>query len=339
MNREIFDCLAHKFDKDINEIKLLPLTPDASSRSYFRFQIQKNTIGILCLSAPFVREEHTFLRLREVWSDGGIKVPKILFVEPRLGLVLQEDLGDISLQSFVSGEKKVWTSEGGFMASINQNLRHKLSDLIFDDLVKIRKLPKSDFFYLFDRSKLGFEWGWTWQHLVEPSLAKEDFGSLSFSWCDFTEEISKLLESSANTPTHRDLHSRNIMIKEGVPFYIDFQDGRLGTCYYDIISYLYDSYLPFDEDLEGKMLERYHSITGLRFDSRLYYCQVLQRTLKAAGSFAGFDRLKGDSRYVPYIGPTLTLALRALANLNTPKTAGVQRLITKMQRKYLDENS
>ena len=196
------------------------------------------------------------------------------------------------------------------------------------DLDKILKLDRSTYRLRFDRSKFGFEWGWTWRYLISPVIPAAELVNYFELWQNWTLAVSLYLEEYAQYPTHRDLHSRNILILNDRPFYIDFQDGRLGSQYYDLISLVYDSYLPFSEEFEQVCLEYFLKKQSKLFDSELYWVQIAQRTLKAAGSFASFAYLKKDYRYQSYIRPTLDLTLRSLSKIQKlAQTSSIQKLI------------
>jgi aminoglycoside/choline kinase family phosphotransferase len=319
MNKEVLEWLSSVLKISTESIDLHPLTPDASSRRYFRVLRDSVTQGVLCVENPFDEWDHPFLNLQKVWSRGGLQTPAIIAVNGKLGLILQEDLGDLSLQSFLSGGSSAWSLTGANSVKIDGRLRLEFSNFIIDDLVKISRLPKNSFKLKFDRSKLGFEWGWTWQHLISPTIKEDLSKEVMQDWSDVALQNSIFLEAHASVPTHRDFHSRNIMVKVGYPCYIDFQDGRLGTCYYDLASYLYDSYLPYDSSFESEILAKFHDKMKIPYNSKLYLAQVVQRTLKVAGSFASFKRLKNDDRYLSYILPTLKLSLMAIERMNVPE--------------------
>jgi aminoglycoside/choline kinase family phosphotransferase len=330
MNSEVLSWLSTVLKTQAGSIQLHPLTPDASSRRYFRVTQNSVTQGVLCVESPFDEKDHAFLNLHKVWREGGLRVPSIIAIKGGLGLILQEDLGDTSLQSFLSRGYSPWSLNGATRATVDGRLRREFSSFILDDLVKISKLPKHPFKLKFDRSKLGFEWGWTWQHLIAPAIQEDVRPKMLQDWVQVTLQNSTFLEAYAHVPTHRDFHSRNIMVKDNSPYYIDFQDGRLGTCYYDLVSYLYDSYLPYDASFEAEILSQFHDKMNIPYNAKLYLAQVIQRTLKAAGSFASFKRLKQDDRYVGYISPTLKLSLMAIKRLNAPEYFKLATLIERI---------
>src|SRR5690606_9990932 len=129
---------------------------------------------------------------------------------------------------------------------------------------------------------------------------------------------------------HRDFHSRNVMVQNGHLAVIDFQDARLGPAAYDLVSLCFDSYVPFGAGLRREMLDagltllRESGLTQAADDAeRLWRPVLLQRQLKAVGSF-GFltlDKQRGD--YLKYVGPALkTLLEQDLADARWPFISG-----------------
>jgi hypothetical protein len=323
----------------VNHVELSMLTPDASQRRYYRVSNSaQKSLGILCVEEPFNRNEHGFLRLQKVWSQGGIQVPEILDVNEKLGLILQTDLGDVSLQSYLSRSPRSWDQISCQISVINSDARYQVSELIIRDIVKIQNLDQVHFKLKFDKSKFGFEWGWTWQHLIEPHLSDHEIKNVIVDWQHETLRISSALENHIAVPTHRDLHSRNIMMVGNLPAYIDFQDGRLGTQYYDLVSLLFDSYLPFDSKFEVEMREKFSALINIPLNYEIYFLQVIQRTLKACGSFASFKKIKDDSRYQGYIRPTLLMTKHAINSIKRScKLPGLESIVNLLIERDFDD--
>lgn len=79
---------------------------------------------------------------------------------------------------------------------------------------------------------------------------------------DFLKMSDVLLRSSSATFLYRDFQSRNVMVKDGEPWFIDFQGGRKGPVYYDVASFLWQAKAKYPEDLRNELLSDY--ITALR---------------------------------------------------------------------------
>ncbi len=120
--------------------------------------------------------------------------------------------------------------------------------------------------------------------------------------------------------THRDYHSRNLMVGERGLAVLDFQDARLGPITYDLASLLRDSYVELDSGEEREMFLYYRELCldqGLPLpgEEALWNAFVrtgLQRNLKAVGTFAFQAAVRGADRYRESIPPTLRRIRNAL---------------------------
>ncbi|MBM4123904.1 MAG: DUF1679 domain-containing protein [Nitrospira sp.] len=136
-------------------------------------------------------------------------------------------------------------------------------------------------------------------------------------------EMNKIAELLAGQPqvfTHRDYHSRNLMMRQGRVRVIDFQDALMGPASYDLASLLRDSYLSLDEELIEELVIRYldgRAKAGATLDRptfmRLFDLTSIQRNLKAAGRFVYIEKEKHNDRYLQYIPRTLGNVKRNLA--------------------------
>ena len=133
--------------------------------------------------------------------------------------------------------------------------------------------------------------------------------------------VCKTLSKEDRVFTHRDYHSRNIMIHNGKLKVIDFQDARMGPCQYDLVSLLKDSYVVLNDSLRSELLEYY--IERMKQNGRevirepfykIFDWMSLQRNLKAIGTFAYQHKVLGNDRYLQYIEPTLDYIRQTLVN-------------------------
>jgi N-acetylmuramate 1-kinase len=111
---------------------------------------------------------------------------------------------------------------------------------------------------------------------------------------------------------HRDYHSRNLMLKEGTLYMIDFQDARMGPDTYDLASLLRDSYIDFTDDEVEELIAFFLAIKGERETSaefrRRFDLMALQRNLKALGTFGFQTTSRANPVYIQYIPRTLNYA-------------------------------
>jgi aminoglycoside/choline kinase family phosphotransferase len=124
------------------------------------------------------------------------------------------------------------------------------------------------------------------------------------------KQIVEMISSLPMVTTHRDYHSRNIMIHDSQMFVIDFQDARQGLPQYDLVSLVDDCYFRLCEaDKEYLKKYYYHKakdkkiVVGEYTDFvHQYNLMKIQRTLKAIGSFCYINDSKANPRYLKYIG-------------------------------------
>ena len=173
----------------------------------------------------------------------------------------------------------------------------------------------------FDEKKLMWEMDFMLEHYVQGILKN----TLSFDEKNKTREalgtLCKALSDQDRVFTHRDYHSRNIMIHNGKLRVIDFQDARMGPCQYDLASLLKDSYIVIEESVRKELLEYY--IECMQRDGReikrdpfykIFDWMSVQRNLKAIGTFAYQAKVLGNDRYLQYVDPALKYIKKPLEN-------------------------
>jgi hypothetical protein len=134
------------------------------------------------------------------------------------------------------------------------------------------------------------------------------------------QNIAELLAAQPRVFTHRDYHSRNLMVTGDRLGVLDFQDALMGPAAYDLASLLRDAYLALDESLIDELLAAYldrmeQSGAGLGDRAafrRLFDLTSIQRNLKAAGRFVYIDRVKKNPKFLADIPRVLGYVRRNL---------------------------
>jgi aminoglycoside/choline kinase family phosphotransferase len=128
---------------------------------------------------------------------------------------------------------------------------------------------------------------------------------------DFASLAQKALQYSNTGFMHRDMQSRNIMIKSQQVYIIDFQGGRLGPIQYDLASLLIDPYVELPTAIQAQLLD--YSVDALsektavepeKFRRCFHYCS-LTRNLQILGAFAYLSKIKGKHYFEDYIPAAL----------------------------------
>jgi hypothetical protein len=134
---------------------------------------------------------------------------------------------------------------------------------------------------------------------------------------DFEKLQKDLLQDMGNTFMYRDFQSRNVMIKDGVPYFIDFQGGRRGPVYYDVASFVWQARARYPEDLRKQLVETYlRALKGYTdVDEEVFYKRlrlfVLFRTMQVLGAY-GF---RGYFEKKPHFLASVPYALGNLRRL------------------------
>ncbi len=306
------------------------LTGDASTRRYYRIFTNKDSY-VVCLDNAFDEEieKHPFLSVQQFFQKNNIRVPGILDHNLSRGYLLEEDLGNETLLHHISG---IRSSDEEF----------KIYKTIVDQLLELHRIPASsvtnqnlfqlkfDHTKLMDETKFTFKYFFNFFNKCHDEVLIKDLENLF-------DPIMKRLSTQKMVITHRDFHSRNIMVKNGQFVFIDFQDARWGIPQYDLVSLLEDCYYDLKEENRTRLKRYYYesldqSIHGQKsYDEfeALYQDMTIQRVFKAVGSFCYIYNWRKDDRYLKYIGFAMEKIRRVM--MDNPRYADLK---TKLFQNY-----
>ncbi len=302
-----------------SDFKIFQLAGDASTRKYYRVVVNNQTY-VLMKWEPFDPEKYPFTSVLNHFASSGVHVPKLVDMSSTDGLVLLEDLGDLTL------ERKFWEQQ----ESENSFDFYKLA---IDEIIKIHyqstalKKPCTAFDIEFNTEKFVWELNYGKDNLVKGVLGFNMNEKLEKEVLGIFNKISETLHKEPKFISHRDYHSRNLMVKFDKMFVIDFQDARLGPVQYDLVSLIKDSYVDIQDEYGQKILNYYFERAKEfkeTFDqehfNHIYELQSIQRCFKACGSFASFFHQREDRRYLKYLTPTLKRVIKSLSGFPEFKT-------------------
>jgi aminoglycoside/choline kinase family phosphotransferase len=292
----------------------LQLAGDASTRKYYRI-VYSNQSRVLMSWEPFGDPaQYPFLNVLEHFAQHDVRVPSVEAFAPELGIVLLEDLGDLTL------ERKFWENQ-------DQNLALPYYAQAVDEIIKIHFLaskpaakPSICQQIQFDTAKFMWEMNYAREHFLEKvggiQLGEREAKQLQNEFL----QVCETLDQQPKFVCHRDYHSRNLMLKLGRIYVIDFQDARLGPLQYDLVSLVHDSYVHLSPESVTAIKKDYiHKAQqagpkgAIRPDFEdIFKVQIIQRCFKACGSFSSFYNARNDTRYLKYIKHTAQLVARSL---------------------------
>lgn len=286
------------------------LPSSGSNRRYFRLSgDSRSLIGVL---GTCREENEAFLYLDRHFADKQLPVPKVLAVSDDHMAYVQEDLGDTLLFDAIEKGRKT--------RSFSIEERKLLSDTI-------RLLPDFQFggavgldFSVcypatsFDRRSILWDLNYFKYCFLKATGLEFDEARLED---DFQAMCQVLLQVPSDTFMYRDFQSRNVMIHDGHPWFIDFQGGRRGPFYYDVASFLWQAKANLPDSLRHELIEEY-------IDSMSRYCPVdrdefyrqlrhfvLFRTLQVLGAY-GF---RGYFEKKPHFMQSVPFAIANLRQL------------------------
>ncbi|MBK8252761.1 MAG: phosphotransferase [Polyangiaceae bacterium] len=319
------DLIKHTFGAPPKDIVGMP--GGASTRRYFRVLREGEPTSLVAMFVPDARPEEVttkgteatrwpFLEVHALLRDRNIRVPKIYGEACDQGLLLIEDLGDVTLGAFIK-ESPERTAEIYRTAVTDLAAAQKsLSELPASSVVSSRAFDETLLRWELDHFR---EWG---LDALEKTLSPADLAK----WNDVADRLAKRIAGWPRGFVHRDYQSRNLMVKTRADgsaelVWIDFQDALLGPRVYDLVALLNDSYVSFDRAFLEARLDEYTAAHGLSKSEREAVGRevdvlTVQRKLKDAGRFIFIDRVKKNPSFLPYFDPSIRKVKAALERLS-----------------------
>jgi aminoglycoside/choline kinase family phosphotransferase len=257
-------------------------------------------------------ENEAFVAIAQQMRLKGLPVPEVYAVSADGMCYLQEDLGDTSLFDLIAEAHK----RGGYDEADMELLRQVMR-LLPD--VQWRTAEQFDFTHCYPSAELnrrGIQWDLHYFKYCFLKATGLEFEEEHLE-DDFDRMSEVLLQECADTFMYRDFQSRNIMIRDGKPWLIDFQGGRRGPAEYDLVSFLWQARARFTPEMRRELIEeylksarRYRSFDEEVFAQRLQYF-VLFRTLQVLGAYGYRGYFEHKAHFVQSI-PMAIDNLRAL---------------------------
>lgn len=312
---------------------ILDLGADGSTRRYFRlvWDPGQTVVGAI---GPDRDENRAFLAFARALHDAGLPVPEIYAGDGEAGVWLEEDLGDTTLFTALSAAR-VECGEDEFPADIEELYRKALA-ILPRFQVEGNKVIDYRLAYprqAFDEQSIRWDLNYFKYHFLK--LAHISFNEQRLE-DDFSRLTQHLLEAGAEFFLYRDFQSRNIMIRDGEPWFLDFQGGRKGAPHYDVASLLYDAKASIPPAVRAALLNHYLDVlTGyVDVDRAVFQEQfrsfVLVRLMQAMGAYGYrgfFERKRRFLESVPNAARNLEQVLDEGLHIALPELELVYRRI------------
>jgi len=265
------------------------LPPSGSYRKYFRLKFDKESyIGVYNEDK---KENVAFLSFTQSFLVAGLNVPEIIAEDIDRNVYIIQDLGDVTLLDFINSQDNeiIITQES---ISIYKKVIEQLPGF------QIKGKEAIDFSVCYPRNafdRQSMMWDLNYFKYYFLKLAKIPFDEQKLE-NDFMTFCDYLLTADCDYFLYRDFQSRNVMIFNNDPYFIDYQGGRRGALQYDIASILFEAKTSLPAEVRQELLKFYISELSkhLKFDKQafldLYYGYVFIRLMQAMGAY-GFRGL------------------------------------------------
>jgi aminoglycoside/choline kinase family phosphotransferase len=308
--------------------RVVPLQGDGSARKLFRlWAASRRVIGVVHSD---LRENRAFLEFSRHFKACGLPVPEIYADDLDRGVYLEEDLGDMTLFQFLTANR---ITAGLSVETLD--LYRKAVEILPRFQIEAGRTLNYDVCYprsSFDKQSMMWDLSYFKYYFLR--LAKIPFNEQAlendFEW--FTEY---LLMAKRDYFLYRDFQSRNIMVRDGEPCFIDYQGGRRGALQYDVASLLFDAKADLPFEVRDELVERYLETASTLepFDREAFrrhypgfaYIRIMQ-ALGAYGLRGFYERKQHFLASIPYAIRNLEYLLRTAAlPLDLPELTQVWR--------------
>lgn len=281
-----------------------------SNRKYYRLSSPKH--ALIGVEGTSKEENHAFLYMADHFAGKGLNVPHVVVRSEDEMCYLQEDLGSTLLFDYIAEGRKT----GVFCEKEKEMLRKTMRALA---RLQVAGSEDFDFNQCYPQPEFNLRsinWDLNYFKYCFLKATGLDFQEDRLE-SDFERLAYILLQKRMGTFMYRDFQSRNVMIKDGEPYFIDFQGGRRGPIHYDVASFLWQAKANFHQELREELIDVYLvEIQKYMFIDKAEFLQTLKhfvlfRTLQVLGAY-GF---RGYFEKKPHFLQSIPFAIENLRQL------------------------
>ena len=277
-----------------------PFPRSGSNRAYYRLVHGEISAVGVCNTDHL--ENRAFVELTRFFLSERIRVPELLGTALEHGAYLLQDLGDHSLFHFIIQHRTEKSQEPEFKKKLRQVIR---------ELARMQVMAgkKMDFsicypYRHFNRESILYDLQYFRQQFLDQMGQSYQRKPLEEEFNRFADYI---LQADQDYFMYRDFQSRNIMLFNNKPYFIDYQGGRKGPLQYDLASFLYQARAGLPEKLRMEMVEYYLKVVRLytpvdeRMFHQFFYPIVLLRVFQTLGAYGLRGLKEGKEHFIQSI--------------------------------------
>lgn len=305
------------------------LTSSGSNRTYFR--LAHDGFSCIGVAGTVAEENDVFCALAAHFASKGINVPEVYAVSADRMYYLQEDLGNESLFDRLSAGRLA----GNYSSEDVALLKKTISVL---PEIQIKGAEGWDFSrcfhgHAFNSRSVMFDLDYFKFCFLKTTGMEFDEERLED---DFVKLAGILAETPADAFMYRDFQSRNVMLKDGEPYFIDFQGGRRGPVYYDVASFVWQARSDFPEALKNELvdtylasLRKYRTVDeeAFRKELKLFVFFRMMQVLGAYGFRGYFEKKRHFLESIPYAVASLRGLLPYVSDICPYLSALLEKMI------------
>lgn len=310
------------------------LTGSGSNRRYYKLDGPGGSyIGVIGES---IEENKAFIKLANRFADRGLSVPRVVAVTDDRSAYLQKSLGDTLLFDAIENGR----TTGVFSPQEKELLAKTIRALADIQYLGAENLDFNVCYPLPEFCRRTVMWDLNYFKYNFLKLANLPFNE-SLLEDDFEKLADYLLAEKFGTFMYRDFQSRNVMIKDGNPWFIDFQGGRKGPAHYDVASFLWQAKANIPADLRDHLIDeyldsasRYADIDRAQFKERLQHV-VLFRLMQVLGAYGFRGLFEKKLHFLESIPPALVKIRELIAANNFSQYPTLIKILGQLADKFI----
>lgn len=282
------------FEKRFGVVPDVVTLPGAGSdRRYYRMSAP-GLPTVIATEGDDAVENKAFVSLSAAFRASCQKVPEIIACDDDYGCYLQEDLGDRQLLEVLSSDERI-----------------PLAEKVMESLVSLQTVPEAVWkghvaARDFSERQVMWDLNYYKYEFLRPAGIGFDEELLEDDFCAFASRMTHADRRLCGF-MYRDFQSRNVMIRDGEPWWIDYQGGRKGPLLYDAVSFLWQAKARFSEEERRHLLSIYASalsrVRKVEVESILSGVDdmALLRTLQVLGAYGFRGLVEKKSHFIESI--------------------------------------
>ncbi len=274
---------------DAEVLSVKPIKKGASGRTIMRINALQGQPLVAISYTKDRSDNELHYPMSNLLSSLGVRVPEIVLADLEKQILMVQDIGMIDLLAY---KEASW------------GVREPLYRDTFKELAKLSKgsIPADlETMPPFSEDTYRWEQEYFATHFLGTHLGEKN--PEAFLNHPLMKELAQELGQSHPDLVHRDFQSQNLMVSEGLVYFIDFQGARMGHLEYDLASLIYDPYMEHTLEERMKLRDLWSEVSGLELDSELLRKCALQRVMQALGAYGNLTHNQNNQWYAQHIEP------------------------------------